>query len=84
MSAMICEMCHGPLPEGSSAWRKYCDSCYRARRRQRDRERWGNQRKAMEEVDEPKKKPAMTITDIAREAQAHHMSYGQYVAIMRR
>ena len=83
MSDLICEMCHGPLPEGSSAWRKYCDACYRARRRQRDKERWDNQRKALKESTETKK-PAKTITEIAREAAKLHMSYGQYVAAMRR
>ena len=76
---MICQECNGPLPEGSSPWRKYCQSCYRKRRKQRDRERYA-ERKAIEKAAEEHKKSVKSIAEIAREAQAHGMSYGQWVA----
>ena len=76
---MICQECNGPLPDGSSPWRKYCPDCYRNRRKQRDRERFA-ERKALEKAAEEKKKPAKTIAEVAREAQANGLSYGQYVA----
>lgn len=76
---MICQECGGPLPEGSSPWRKYCPICYRKRRKQRDRERWA-ERKAIEKAAEEHKKAVKSIAEVAREAQAHGMSYGQWVA----
>ena len=83
MSEMICQQCNGPLPEGSSPWRKFCPGCYMKRRRQRDKERWA-ERKAMEKVKAEQKKPVQSIAEVARAAQAHGMSYGQYVAVVMR
>mgnify|MGYP006864383227 CR=1 FL=1 len=73
-----CIECGGELPETCSSWRKYCDSCYRERRRQKERERWAERRALKDEA--VAKKPAKTIAEVAREAQANGLSYGQYVA----
>ena len=75
---MNCIQCGNILPEGSSAWRKYCDACYRVRKREKERERWAERRALKDEA--AAKKPAKTIAEVAREAQANGLSYGQYVA----
>ena len=76
---MICQECNGPLPDGSSPWRKFCPDCYRKRRKQRDRERFA-ERKAIETAAKEKKEAVKSLAEVAREAQAHGMSYGQWVA----
>lgn len=75
-----CVVCGCELPEKCSPGRKYCDLCYRERRRRKDRERFAERKAIKAAQEEIRKKPVKTLAEMAREAQAHGMSYGQWVS----
>lgn len=78
-----CEECGAELGEwqpGTS--KRFCTDCIRKHKRDAARRRVA----AMRTIREMEKlvKPVKTIAEIQREAQAAGMSYGQYVASLRR
>lgn len=88
----LCQRC-GKLMIGVDYRRQYCHECKIALRRQTDRESKRRQAANRKEISaseaaRPQKippKPAIkSIEQVVREANAAKMSYGQYVAKMRR
>ena len=77
-----CKDCGDPLPPDSSEHRKFCDECINRHKREGfvRRAEIRRIRKEQEQLH-----PAVkTLAEIQREAQAAGMSYGNYVAKMRR
>ena len=77
---MKCEICGVELPEGTYASRRFCIPCAYERRLQKQRERQRAAR-GKKKTEKPKPEPpkARTLSEIAREAAEHGMSYGQWV-----
>ena len=78
----ICQDCGQEIPDEFTASRKFCPDCVRRHKSESAKRRVAKCRikKEMAEL----KQPVKTIAEIQREAQAVGMSYGQYVAMMRR
>lgn len=80
----VCEECGTTIPEeyapGTS--QKFCRDCTRRHKREAARRRSAEIR-ARRELEQLVK-PVKTIAEIQREAAARGMSYGQYVASLRR
>lgn len=78
---MTCEICGRELPEGTVHWRRFCLDCGQARKLKLQREREAVRRQAAREKrKEPEPPRVKTLSEIAREAARHGMSYGQWVA----
>lgn len=85
MRTIICERCKEKVETNSSA-RKYCEQCAkivaREKKRISDREYDGRRRAMIASKKRyEKKKHEKTLKEIAEEARAHGISYGQWVAM---
>lgn len=78
---MICQECGAVIPQTDKR-RRYCDSCVHTHKLAAAKRR-AEEHKAKKESVQPK--PVVkSIAEIQREARAAGMSYGQYVASLRR
>lgn len=84
MRTAICERCKAQF-ETDRKNVKYCDECREAAYREKSRvyeHECREREKASKRAENRKsRKSTKTIQDIAKEARAHGMSYGQWVAI---
>ncbi len=78
----LCDECGQPLTDSAKKYTRYCDACKRKHKAAAAKKRaeYWKVRREMAELE----KPVKTIAEIQREAQAAGMSYGQYVASLRR
>jgi len=78
----ICEECGAEIPNEYGQSKRYCPDCVRVHMRAAAKRR--AQAKRIKQEMEQIKPPVKTILEIQREAAACGMSYGQYVASLRR
>ncbi len=83
-----CILCGAPIEHTSWRSRKVvCENCARIRKRRQQQEYRKNSRSLRnEEKEQKEKKPAETpkksLDQMAREARALHLTYGQYSALI--
>ena len=73
-----CRDCGAPLPAGSGEKRRFCDACI-TRHKQESGERKREARRLARER-EAAKRNMKTLSQVAREAAEHGVSYGVYVS----
>jgi len=78
----LCQECGQPIEDTSGFLKRFCPACVRKHKSaaQQRHLKQVKAQKAMQQLTPPSK----TIAEVQREAQALGMSYGQYVAMMRR
>ena len=77
-----CQECGQPLAETAKKYTRFCDACKRKHKAAAAKKRaeYWKARREMQKIE----KPIRTLAEVQREAQERGMSYGQYVAMMRR
>ena len=78
----ICQECGQEIPDEYKESKKFCQECVRRHKSEAAKRRVAQCRIKKEMA--ALKQPVKTIAEIQREAQALGMSYGQYVASLRR
>lgn len=78
----ICQECGAQIPDEYGESKRFCPECVRKHKSMAARRRAEVRRvkKQMQQI----KPPVKSIAEIQREAAARGMSYGQYVASLRR
>lgn len=78
-----CILCGSPLPKGAPKNRRYCDKCRAAVNGLRIEEQRSVRRENKRAAEaEPPKPQVKSLSQMAKEAHALHLSYGQYSTLL--
>lgn len=82
----LCVQCRRPLPDECDRRRQFCDECRAARKYQnaveRRKARYVETRREERKKMAPKTTAYKSLDQMAREARALHLTYGQYSALI--